>query len=309
MNNQPEKEELELINRFARRPMTTEEVYIFPLILCDNEIDRDHERFSVPALKKLEELFVGVTGVLDHEPKSDNQCARIFSCHTEFVDGKKTSDGQDYCRLSAKAYMPRTEANRDFIMALDSGIRKEVSVGCAVGKKICSVCGKESGKCSHIKGRIYDGKACFVTLEEPSDAYEWSFVAVPAQKAAGVTKSYHKGEWKLDIETKLFSGTGQEFSAEEMEMLADRFRTLRAKAADGEAYRRKLEAEIHQLASLALPDLKRDTLDYITEKMSAVQMEDFSHALSKKAAQIAPVRPQLSPAKNTKSSYHAFKEI
>ncbi len=307
--NFPSEEELGQINKYTRRQFASDEVYVFPLTLCDNDIDRDNERFSVNALKKLAELFTGVTGVTDHDPKSDNQCARIFSCKTEFVDGKKTSDGLDYCRLSAKAYMPRTESNSDLIIQLDSGIRKEVSVGCSVAKKICSVCGKETGKCGHVKGRIYDSKKCFVTLDEPTDAYEWSFVAIPAQKSAGVTKSYNKGECHLDIETKLFSGTEQEFSAEEMEMLADSFRTLKAKAADGEAYRRKLEAEINKLAAFTLPELKRDTLDYITSKMSAVQLEELSNALSKKAAQTAPLKPQLSPVKNTKNNYNAFKGI
>lgn len=36
--------------------------------------------------------------------------------------------------------------------------------------------------CTHIKGAEYGGKLCCYILDEPFDAYEWSFVAVPAQK-------------------------------------------------------------------------------------------------------------------------------
>lgn len=68
---------------------------------------------------------------------------------------------------------------------------------------MCSVCGVDNRKmyCEHYNGREYDGKTCFFALGEPKDAYEVSFVAVPAQKDAGVTKNY-TGEEKTYDETK-----------------------------------------------------------------------------------------------------------
>ncbi len=51
-------EKLQLLNQFTRRELTEEEVYIFDVILCDNEIDRDFEKFSLSALKTLQELFI-----------------------------------------------------------------------------------------------------------------------------------------------------------------------------------------------------------------------------------------------------------
>ena len=38
------------------------------------------------------------------------------------------------------------------------------------------------------QGETYDGKLCCGVLSNPVDAYEFSFVAVPAQPGAGVTK-------------------------------------------------------------------------------------------------------------------------
>ena len=61
---------LEQINRYTRRRMEAGEVYTFSVALCDNEVDRDLERFSIPALEKLKELFLGKTGIFDHAPKS-----------------------------------------------------------------------------------------------------------------------------------------------------------------------------------------------------------------------------------------------
>ena len=185
-------EELLKINEFTRKDLTAEDVYTFPVILCDNEIDRDNERFSIAALHKLAELFVGKTGIFDHDPSGHNQSARIYE--TSVITDENhpmTAAGEPYMALSAKAYMVRTAANADLIKEIDAGIKKEVSVSCCIGKCVCSVCGvnRYEGPCEHIKGKRYDGKLCYGLLDEPTDAYEWSFVAVPAQPRAGVTKS------------------------------------------------------------------------------------------------------------------------
>lgn len=132
-------DELELINRFTRRNLAKNEVYAFSVVLCDNDVDRDGERFTTDSLYELEKLFVGKTGIIDHNPSAKNQTARIFSCKVEKIDGQKTALGDDYYRLKARAYLPVCESNRDIILAIDSGIIKEVSVGCAVGRVVCNV--------------------------------------------------------------------------------------------------------------------------------------------------------------------------
>lgn len=58
----PSDEELALINAYTRRELTKDEVYAFSLTLCDNDVDRDGERFTVESLFALEKLFVGKTG-------------------------------------------------------------------------------------------------------------------------------------------------------------------------------------------------------------------------------------------------------
>ncbi len=86
-----ENNKLEKLNRFTRREHTADEVYIFDVVLCDNEVDRDGERFSVEALKKLKELFVGKTGISDHEAKSSGQTARIFDTELVSDSAKKNT--------------------------------------------------------------------------------------------------------------------------------------------------------------------------------------------------------------------------
>ena len=182
---------LSQLNAFTRRTHSLDEVYLFDLILCDNDIDRDGDCFSDAALAELQKRFVGVTGIFDHDTRSGNQNARIFRTEVLTDPARKTKTGQPYKYLKANAYMVRTDGNADLIREIDAGIKKEVSISCAVGQQICSVCGADRLKspCHHIKGRSYGGALCYTTLDKVNDVYEWSFVAVPAQRGAGVTKT------------------------------------------------------------------------------------------------------------------------
>ncbi len=196
-------ERLEKLNRFTRREHTVEEIYLFDVILCDNDIDRDLECFSEAALEQMQKLFIGKTGIFDHDPKSSGQTARIFDTQIVQEPEKKTADGRPYVCLKAQAYMVRTQANADLIREIEGGIKKEVSVSCSAGRQICSVCGadRRESACGHVNGRTYGEKTCHTILEDITDAYEWSFVAVPAQVKAGVTKHFTaKGEHGMDTE-------------------------------------------------------------------------------------------------------------
>ena len=97
--------ELELINRYTRKTLTEDDVYRFTLTLCDNEVDRDLERFTPEALQELAALFPGKTGLFDHSCKSEQQSARLFCCWLESDRTRLTSCGEPYTCLKARAYM------------------------------------------------------------------------------------------------------------------------------------------------------------------------------------------------------------
>ena len=178
------------INSYSRRKLNTEEIYTFSMILCANDVDRDCEAFTKEALDKMSKLFEGTTGIQDHKAYSKNQIARIFKTSV-IKTNEKTMYGEDKYLLKAWAYMVKSENNKDLILKIDAGIVKEVSVCCNIKKKICSICGeKYDGGCGHVLGKKYGDSLCYVKLKEPCDAYEWSFVAVPAQPEAGVVKHF-----------------------------------------------------------------------------------------------------------------------
>ena len=157
--------------------------------LCDNVVDRDCERFPRKSLEALAKLFVGKSGIFDHQWSAKGQTARLYRTEVVEEPGQTTTAGDPACWLKGYAYMVRTETNQDLIAEIEGGIKKEISVGCAVNRSTCSICGSAAGSCGHRRGQTYDGQLCFFNLEEPADAYEWSFVAVPAQRKAGVVKA------------------------------------------------------------------------------------------------------------------------
>ncbi|MBR3987857.1 MAG: hypothetical protein IKK10_00955 [Clostridia bacterium] len=316
LNSIPTDEELELINKYTRREFKAEEVYVFSLTLCDNDIDRDFERFTVEALFELEKLFVGKTGIVDHESRSKNQTARIFKCRVEAVEGKKTATGDDYFRLAARAYIPVTDGNRETILSIDSGIRKEVSVGCAVEESLCSICGKpfESHGCNHQKGKSYDGKLCFAELMNPYDAYEWSFVAVPAQREAGVTKSFKKLNGRNEktmegIMKSLEKRKEVALTKAECEKLFDYIRDLEKDAKAGKEYRKSLEAEFTRLMALLEPEISDTAVKAATTGLDTKSLKEFIAAFSKKAEGVFPLKPQLCKSKAAKSKIAENREF
>ena len=249
---------LTAINRLSRGTLTQEDVYTFGVRLCDNQTDRDQEYFDRQGLERLAELFVGKTGLFDHSWSARDQTARIY--RTEIVEepGMVTEAGEPGCYLKGYAYMLRTRENEALIAEIEGGIKKEVSVSCAVNRCVCSICGndiQDRGLCSHVKGRIYEGKRCIVRLAGPTDAFEWSFVAVPAQPMAGVVKGFQEGALR-----RALAGTGPE------EDWREELRQLEQQAEIGRRYLEDLRRETVRLGLLAEASLSGDTLRVITDK-------------------------------------------
>ena len=186
------------INTYTLSEVTEDDVFKFSMVLCDNEIDRDFECFSDNALITLKSKMLGKTIIHDHDCKSDNQIARIYSTKIETVPDRLTKYGEQYKRLVASAYIPKIPENEKIISEINSGIKKEGSISCSANKKTCSICKTNNREvnCEHYKNEIYDGKMCYKILDDIQDGYEWSFVAIPAQPEAMVIQSNYNKNFK-----------------------------------------------------------------------------------------------------------------
>lgn len=267
----PTAAQLEAINAHAKAKLTAEQVYVFSLRLCDDQIDRDMERFDTAALPTLAKLFLGRTGIVDHCWSSENQVARIF--RTEVGKEERVSF------IKAWAYIRRGEQTKEVIADIEAGIKKEVSVGCSMGRAVCSICGGEYGTCGHQKGQQYDGQVCHVILKEPMDAYEFSFVAVPAQREAGVLKAVPMGKTLKEL-------------ADQFGVQAE-YRVLYRQARLGREYEKQLQDEVVR-AMLGLElGMEEPLLRTMAEKIGAEELKRLKKALDERMARRFPVQTQL----------------
>ena len=271
-NGVPTAAQLEVINGQAKGKLTAEQVYVFSLRLCDDQVDRDMERFDTAALPVLAKLFIGKTGIVDHCWSSDNQVARIFQ--TQVVQ----EDGVSY--IKAWAYIRRGANTEEIIADIEAGIKKEVSVGCAMGRSICSVCGSDYGTCGHQKGEHYEGQLCCAILKEPMDAYEFSFVAVPAQPYAGVMKGMGRRNVSLKELAEEFGVQGE-------------YRELLKQAQLGRQYEKQLQDEVVRLCLVLDLGAEERVLRGIAEKAGAEDLQKLKAALQERMRLLMPMQTQL----------------
>ncbi len=285
----PSAMQLEKINALAKARLNGEQVYVFSLRLCDDQMDRDFERFDTQALPELARMFLGKTGIVDHQWSTEKQVARIFE--TQVVQDGSVS------YIKAWAYIRRGGANEETIADIEAGIKKEVSVGCAMGQAVCSICGGEYGTCGHGKGQSYDGQVCCAILRQPVgqsydgqvccailrqpvDAYEFSFVAVPAQREAGVLKAMGAGQKRLKELAEQFGAQGE-------------YQALKQQAALGQRYRKELEDSVVRLGLSLELGLQEPVLRRLAQCAGAEDLTAVKAAWQERLEQLMPVVTQL----------------
>ena len=178
-------------------------------------------------------------------------------------------------------------------MEIESGMKKEVSVGCAVAERICSVCGANQvfAPCNHKQGKRYEKngikEVCHVVLNQPTDAYEWSFVAVPAQREAGVIKMFAKTKGGMTVEQIIQkmkeTQEGLFLSEEEIRKMLRHLEQMEEYAACGKAYREEVSRNVVKLCGLAQPQISSEVMKRVTEGMSLDDLKVFEKAFRTKA--------------------------
>ena len=268
----PTAVQLDAINAQAKAQLTEEQVYVFSVKLCDDQVDRDGERFDTAALPELARLFIGKTGIVDHRWSADKQIARIFE--TQVIQDENGS------YIKAWAYIRRGGDNDEIIADIEAGIKKEVSVGCAMGRAVCSICGSDYGTCGHQKGQNYDGQVCCAILKEPMDAYEFSFVAVPAQRSAGVMKA-------LGGSRKCLKELADEFGFQ------SEYRSLFKQAQLGLQYRKELEDSVVRLGLSLELGVTEPVLRSIVQTAGAEDLMALKNGLQQRLDEMLPMTTQL----------------
>lgn len=162
-------------------------------------------------------------------------------------------------------------------------------------------------------GKSYKGAVCHAVLCEPTDAYEWSFVAVPAQRGAGVTKAFTlQTREELDTQQLLKSlqaaQEGISLNAEQARQLLDYLQTAKQAQQEAAAYREELLQETVDMLPGLLPALSEHTGRALCANLSAAQLKQLQTALCTKSMQLPAKTPQLRVLPGGRGQNHdAFK--
>ena len=176
---------------------------------------------------------------------------------------------------------------------IEGGIKKEVSVGCSVERCVCSICGEDINTCAHKKGEVYGGKVCCAELVNAQDAYEWSFVAVPAQPRAGVLKRCG-GEDAGTLKT-LVKRRGSRANQRELE-------SLEKQAEVGKRYLSELRGEVKRLMLVCEQEADGEAIEKLAEKLDESELKEMEKLYRGKMAKKLGLRTQLTYGEKTKAA-------
>lgn len=183
---QPTAADLEAINKlFALEPVGEDDVRVLTMHVANDQFDRSHERFPVPVLQRFADTIEGKPILTGHD-RSQVPRGRFIS-----GDVVPQTDGSNH--LIARAYL---DANDPLIQQVARGIAKDVSIGAAADRRVCTLCktdfdgpAKDGKRCTHQLGASYDGEIARAEWGGDLGKYEvheTSFVYMGCQPGAQV---------------------------------------------------------------------------------------------------------------------------
>lgn len=203
---EPTPKELEKINRISKRPLSKDEVFIYPHKMAGDMIIPDRFiQLSVPLL----EVFMknandGVSFLLDHSwagfgrPKPALPYGRVFE---GWLDKEWLMEGETIS-FNGSAYIVRGQekdgiSTDSIISDIETGVLFDTSIGWGANKFECSICGndiRDIRRCEHFPGKTYivnedtnEVKLCYAIAKPPGYLMEDSAVFDGAYPGAGTS--------------------------------------------------------------------------------------------------------------------------
>jgi hypothetical protein len=181
----PTSADLARINQFALEPVTEEQLFVGTMALCNDQVDRSHERFPDTYLQRFAATLPGKSVMPGHDYRQ-LPLGRFYDAEVTKRDGRTD--------LVASYYLL---ADDPLVGKIKAGIAKDVSIGFEPDQRLCDLCGKnydawmtdddDEEPCRHIAGREYEGKTCTLTYGgdvKNVEAVEGSFVWMGCQPGA-----------------------------------------------------------------------------------------------------------------------------
>ncbi len=198
----PTKSQLEKINRLAKRPLSQEEVFVFPDKMAGDMIIPD--RF-IQLHKSLLQVFKqdaqnGVAVMIDHpwagffaKPKPAYNYGRTFDAKLKRSDAENEEwalYGDHYIVRGREKDGIKTD---QIIADIEDGVLFDTSIGWGTSIFECSICGndiRDYRKCEHCPGQYYEvdneKRLCYAIAKPPGYLMENSLVFDGAYPGAGI---------------------------------------------------------------------------------------------------------------------------
>lgn len=220
----PTQEQLQKINKLAKRTLSADEIFVYPHKMAGDMIIP--ERY-IQLTRDLLEQFVknanaGVAFLLDHSwsgffarPKAALPYGRVFEAELSqngIIDGETIS-------FNGTTYIVRGQekdgiSTNSIISDIETGVLFDTSIGWGANKFECSICGNDIRSwrnCEHIPGKLYivneetgETKLCYAMAKPPGYLMEDSGVFDGAYPGAGTSLS-SVGNGGFENQTGTFS--------------------------------------------------------------------------------------------------------
>ncbi len=172
---------LALINQYARREVSPDEVHVRGMLLTNTQRDYYYSRFTKDALEEQADLIPGAPVMAGHDYRRVPD-ARFFSARVVRIEDPSLPKRDQYW-TECLYYIPKDTTGDEYVRRVDLGVYSEVSIGFRLASTPCSVCKKQIWQCEHIPGDVYERSGiCEWGMEGITSVLEGSQVFRGGQK-------------------------------------------------------------------------------------------------------------------------------
>lgn len=332
----PPEEHLPLIRRYTLAEVPSENLYVRRVALANDAVDRQHERIPAEYLHRLAETLPGKSVLAVHN-KQQLPMGLWYHAHVRPSLDHEPGDHT----LEAHFYTVRTPENQHLRDMIDGGVIRHTSIAFRYDGRRCSTCGEDANTCPHMPGETYtppDSGAIapptyFYYAGDPQkyESTEGSLVHLGAQRGSQITKSEKEPPMEIEkalarikeLEKELkiaadhaeaaktasqaleagFAQTKAELEAAKAQIQAlktpdDAKQQL---AADGQAYREHLKAEITRLAGILKRETQAKTLMTLAGNCGSVTLKAIHDEFAAEVEARFPARPVGNPMTTDKT--------
>ena len=175
-----EDADLAAINRYALKPVERENVAVFTIEVCHDQVDKHFSRFPKEELETIARLVPGRPLMLLHDIRTKMPLGKIFRGWLALND-QHTETEHYRSSVQADVYVLRTAENASAIENIEGGVWAETSIGFSFRLPECSICNSDLRSCDHQPGRTYEGRQCHYIMREVLEVIETSLVPSGSQ--------------------------------------------------------------------------------------------------------------------------------